>query len=57
MQLHKLIEELEKLEIELGENVEVEIVLDYIIDARRLKLDEVNSIDGKKVILIHRAMQ
>lgn len=56
MQLHKLIEELEKLEVELGENVEVEIVLDNVIDAKRLKLDEVSSINGKKVALIHRAV-
>ena len=56
MKIHRLIKELEKLEVELGEDTEVEIVLDNAIDARKLKLDEVGSMNGKKVILIHRAM-
>lgn len=56
MQLHKLIEELEKLEVELGEDIEVEIVLDKVIDISRFKLDEVISLNGKTVALIHNAL-
>lgn len=56
MQLHKLIEELEKLEVELGEDTEVDIVIDGLPDAERFTLDEVDSFNGRKVMLIHRAL-
>lgn len=56
MKIHKLIKELEELEAELGEDIEVEIVLDRLLDTSKFKLDEVSSINGKKVALIHRAV-